>query len=120
MPATLKFVCPLNVDMEIRQRAHRTGRTISDVILKAVQQGLGSSPVETPDAAVDVVERGSSGSKNVAAYLSPPLAKGIQKLAAEHQRSASWTMRMLIRESLRARGLLPSDNAVDAALESAH
>jgi Ribbon-helix-helix protein, copG family len=108
MPATLKFVCPLATDMEIRQRAHRTGRTISDVILKAVERGLGSSPAETPDAVVDVVERGSSGSKNVAAYLSPPLAKGIQKLAAEHQRSASWVMRDLIRSELRRRGVLPT------------
>jgi Ribbon-helix-helix protein, copG family len=117
MPSSLKFVCPLHLDMEIRQRAHRTGRTISDVILLAIQKGLGPSPAETPDAVIDVVERGASGSKNVAAYLSPPLAKGIQKLAAEHRRSASWVMRSLIRESLRARGLLstPSDSSVDAS-----
>jgi hypothetical protein len=111
VPATLKFICPVRTDMEIRQRAHREGRTISDVILRAVERGLGSAPAAMPDAIVDTVERGAAGSKAVAAYLSPPLSKAINALAQENGRSASWVMRDLIRSELRNRGMLPPDSS---------
>jgi hypothetical protein len=115
MPATLKFVCPVRTDMEIRQRAHREGRSISDVILRAVERGLGSSPAAMPDAVVDSIERGSKGSKAVAAYLSAPLSSAIERIAQQENRSASWVMRDLIRTELRNRGLLPPDQRHQSA-----
>jgi hypothetical protein len=117
MPATLKFICPAATNVEIRQRAHRDGRTLSDTILRAVQQGLGASPVENNTAIVDRIERGASGAKATGAYLSAPLSSAINALAAEQERSASWVMRDLIRCELRNRGLLPTpaDNPVKVA-----
>jgi predicted transcriptional regulator len=109
MPTPVKFFAPLRLDLELRERARREGRTISDVALRAVERGLAaSSPVEMPEGVVDRVERGSQGSKSVAAYLSPPLSGAIQRLAHEQNRSASWIMRSLIRDALRQRGLLPT------------
>jgi hypothetical protein len=106
MPSRMQFHCPLRLDFEIRERARKTGRTVSDTILGAVERGLGVAPPEMPAAIVDVAERGEKG-RAVAAYLSPPLSKAITRLADAEQRSTSWTMRLLIREALRSRGLLP-------------
>jgi hypothetical protein len=121
MPAILKVVVPLALDVEVRHRAHRTGRTISDTLLKAIEKGFASSPsVEMPAAICDKAERGAGG-KAVAAYLSAPLATAITRLSAEQGRATAWVLRDLIRSELRNRGLLPapSDNSVDAALEIA-
>jgi hypothetical protein len=109
MPSPLKFFAPLRLDLELRQRAHREGRTLSDVILRAVERGMAASPTVMPNdtAIVDQAERGTGG-KATAAYLSPPLASAIQHLAAEQRRSASWVMRDLIRSELRHRGVLPT------------
>ena len=120
MPVSLKVVVTLALDFEIRQRAHRTGRTISDTLLKAIEKGFAASPSteKMPEAIVDRAERGERG-RATAAYLSPPLSSGIQAIAQQENRSASWVMRLLIRESLQRRGLLPkpsNNHAVDAAL----
>jgi hypothetical protein len=96
------------LDFELRERARKSGRTISDVILRIVESSIGTAaPAEMPEAIVDVAERGSKG-RSVAAYLSPPLASAIRKIADEERRSASWVMRLLLREALRARGELPT------------
>jgi hypothetical protein len=115
MPEAFKLHTPLRLAFEIREYARKTGRTISDTLLGAVERGLGTVPAEMPEGIVDRVERGGKGAKSVAAYLSPPLAKAITQLAAEERRSSSWVMRLLIREGLRARGLLPpsTNNAAD-------
>jgi Ribbon-helix-helix protein, copG family len=121
MPIIQKVVLPLAVDMEVRQRAHREGRTISDTLFRAIEKGFASSPsVEMPAAICDKAERGANG-KAVAAYLSQPLAAGVQRLAAEQGRSTAWVLRDLIRSELRNRGLLPkpAESPVDAALEVA-
>jgi hypothetical protein len=103
MPEAFKFHAPLRLAMEIREASRKSGRTISDTLVRAVEQGLGAEPPVMEEAIVDRVERGSKGSRSIAAYLSQPLSSAIQRLANEHQRSASWTMRLLIREALRAR-----------------
>jgi hypothetical protein len=109
MPSPLKFHCPLHLDLELREKARREGRTLSDVILRFVERGMATCPSAEmmPEAVVDVAERGSRGSKSVAAYLSRPLSGAIRRLADEQQRSASWVMRDLIRTELRNRGILP-------------
>jgi hypothetical protein len=108
MPCQLKFTCPLALDIELRQLASRTGRTIGETVLRAVQAGMASAPKMPDDTAiVDVAERGKAG-RATAAYLSAPLSSAIQRLAREQDRSASWVMRLLIREALRARGELPT------------
>jgi hypothetical protein len=105
MPSSLKFVAPLRLDIELRERARREGRSLSDTILRAVQRGLGSLPSEMPEAVVDRAERGSRG-RATACYLSQPLARAIHELAIKHDRSASWVTRDLIRSELKRRGLL--------------
>jgi hypothetical protein len=118
MPMTLKFVCPLRTDMELRERARREGRSLSEVILRAVERGLGTSPaVEMPEAVVDRAERGSHGSTATALYLSQPLAGAIKRLASEQDRSASWICRDLLRSELRRRGVLatPPDQPSNSA-----
>jgi hypothetical protein len=70
---------------------------------------MASAPQMPDDTAiVDVAERGKAG-RATAAYLSAPLSSAIQRLAREGDRSASWVMRSLIRDALRARGELPPD-----------
>jgi hypothetical protein len=116
MPTPLKFVAPLRLDFELRERARREGRTLSDTILRFVERGMALAPaVENDTAIVDRAERGAGG-KATAAYLSPPLASAIHALAADQQRSASWIMRDLLRSELRNRGLLstPPDQTAHA------
>jgi hypothetical protein len=117
----LKVTVPLTLDLELRERARRQGRTLSEVILHAVQRGLSPDVGAMPDAVIDRVERSKRGNTAAAAYLSGPIAVAVRRLALEQARSQSWTVRDLLRVELRRRGLLPtpSDN-VDAALESAH
>jgi hypothetical protein len=122
MPTPVKFFAPLGVDHELRERARREGRTLSDTTLRAVERGLALSPaIDMPEAAVDVAERNGHGGKAVACYLSGPISGAVRRLADEAQRSQSWTVRDLLRCELRRRGLLssPADNRVDAALEVA-
>jgi Ribbon-helix-helix protein, copG family len=108
MPSPIKFHAPLALGLEIKERSRKEGRSTSDVVLRAVQRGLAAEPpIEMPEAIVDVAERNDRGGRAVAAYLSKPLARAIRKLAEEEQRSESWTMRSLIRDGLRLRGLLP-------------
>jgi hypothetical protein len=108
MPAPLRFFAPLALDFEIRERARKQGRTISDLLLRIVESSMGKSPPEMPEAIVDVAERNGKGTKAVAAYLSQPLASAIRKIADEERRSTSWVVRSLIRDALRQRGLLPA------------
>jgi hypothetical protein len=108
MSEPFKFHAPLRLSLELREHARKSGRTLSDVILRAVESGLGAAPAEMPDAVVDRVERGAKGSKATAAYLSPPLSSAISRLAREQSRSASWVMRDPIRSELRRRGILPT------------
>jgi ADP-ribose pyrophosphatase YjhB (NUDIX family) len=113
MPANLKFTVPLALDFEIRASAHKEGRTISDYLLRMVERGMGSSPAIPDDTAVvDKMERGSRG-RATAVYLSQPLAGAAQRLAADEQRSQSWIVRSLIRQSLQRRGLLPTPPIAD-------
>jgi hypothetical protein len=97
MPTVLKFHCPLRLDFEVREKARKEGRTISDTLLRLVERSLGSSPpVEMEEEAiVDLAERGSHGSKAIALYLSKPLASAVRKLAQEQDRSTSWIARDL-------------------------
>jgi predicted DNA-binding protein len=105
---SIKFSAPLVVAFELEKLAKQQGRSVSEVVRLVVERGLTVMPdAKMPEAVCDRMERGSPGSKAVAAYLSPPLSRAIQRLANEQERSASWVMRLLIRESLRARGLLP-------------
>jgi hypothetical protein len=109
MPAPVKFFAPLSLDMELRERARKEGRTISEVVLRAVQRGIDASPpTEMPEALIDRAERNAKGSKATAAYLSPPLSHAIAEIAREQNRSASWVMRDLLRCELRRRGILPT------------
>ena len=103
----LKFSCPLKVDLELREIARREGRTLSEVILRCVLNGLESSPVEMDEEAViDKVERGHRGNA-VAVYLSRPIAAAVRQLARDEERSQSWIVRRLLRDELRRRGALP-------------
>jgi hypothetical protein len=64
-----------------------------------------------PEAVVDQVERRSgSGKKITAAYLSPPLANAVRKLAKDTGGSTSHVVRDLLRCELRRRGLLPNNS----------
>ena len=108
MPSTIRFTAPVAVQFELRQRALREGRSLADATLRVVEKGLAASPpIDIESGTIDKVERGSVG-KATACYLSPALAKSIQRLAAEQRRSASWVVRDLLRCELRNRGLLPT------------
>jgi hypothetical protein len=104
--SNLKFSAPLSFDLELRERARREGRTLSDVILRAVQRGLSPDVGAMPDAIVDKVERSGRGNTAAAAYLSGPIASAVRQLSQQQQRSQSWTVRDLLRAELRRRGLL--------------
>jgi hypothetical protein len=107
MPSPLKFYAPVRLDLELRELARRSGRTLSDEILRTVERGLLSASALPDDTAiVDVAERNGYGGKAVAAYLSKPLSSAIERLAEREKRSVSWTMRDLIRCELRRRGIL--------------
>jgi hypothetical protein len=109
MPVPLRFFAPLNLEIEIRERARKSGRTTSDEVLRIVWAGMGAQPpVALPEAVVDRAELGGKGNQVVAAYLSKPLSSAIKRLAQEQSRSASHVMRSLIREALHARGILPA------------
>jgi hypothetical protein len=91
---------------KLHQKACRENRTISDVIKRAIINDLAIAPVATPDAAVERHDNGQR--KVVGAYLSSTLADAVERLAIEQGRSQSHIMRGLIREALRARGVLPA------------
>jgi hypothetical protein len=72
--ASLKFSPPLTLAYELRQRALKEGRSLADVILRAVERGLAASqPIEIENGKIDKIERGARG-KAIAAWLSPPIA----------------------------------------------
>jgi hypothetical protein len=94
-----------------RQVALRQGCSLSDVVRRGLKQIINSpaSHIEMPEAVVDQLERrNGQGKKITAAYLSPPLAGAVQKLAAEMGTSQSHVIRDLLRNELRRRGLLPN------------
>jgi hypothetical protein len=106
--SSLKFNAPLAFDLGLRERARREGRTLSDVILRAVQRGLAPDDGAMPDAIIDKVERSGRGNTSAAAYLSGPIASAVRQLSQQQRRSQSWTVRYLLRCELRRRGLLPT------------
>jgi hypothetical protein len=112
----IKFVADQVLMHRIRQKALTENRSISDVAKRAVEAGLG--PVESiPGGAAIETVKGNGHHKPVvtAAYLSGTLAAAVKQLADETDRSVSHTMRGLIRDALRARGLMPSAATATAA-----
>jgi Arc/MetJ-type ribon-helix-helix transcriptional regulator len=108
-----------------RQVALRQGCSVSEVVRRGLKQVINSpaSHVEMPEAVVDQLERrNGQGKKITAAYLSPPLAGAVQKLAAETGSSQSHVIRDLLRCELRRRGLLPTKQwgSADAIAERNH
>jgi predicted transcriptional regulator len=116
MSEPMKFHAPLWLACEVRQRALKQGRSNSDIVCQALEQVFAASPnVDSPEAVVDVVERGSHGSRAVALYLSKPIAGAVRQLAQQQQRSESWIVRDLLRAELTRRGVLPTANHEQAA-----
>jgi hypothetical protein len=106
--AILKFSIDQVGARRFRDAALREGRMLGEFVRRCAERGLsGTPPVEMPDAAVDREEM-QNGKVTVASYLSGPLASAIKQIAAESDRSQSYVMRGLIREALRARGVLPA------------
>jgi len=104
----IEFIPTLALDYELRQRALREGRTLGEIVLRAVTRGIATMPaLDSPEAAVDKVER-KIGRTSVAVYLSKALATAVRKLATAQDRSASWIVRDLLRTELRRRGILPT------------
>jgi hypothetical protein len=104
----IKFVADTVLMHRLRQKALTENRTISDVARRAVESGLGPIEAIPGDAAVETLKGDHHKPVITAAYLSGPLAAAVQQLAADSDRSMSHTMRGLIRDALRARGLMPS------------
>jgi hypothetical protein len=97
----------------IHQAAARQGRAVADFIRRAVDQHINANPQS--DAAVETLNGSKHKPVITAAYLSGTLAAAVKQIAAETDRSTSYVMRWLIRDALRARGLLPSPATVEAA-----
>ena len=108
MPAVIRMTVDNVAEHQIRHRAKMAGMPISEYCCREIKKGLVGGVAEMPSAIVDQVERGSGGGRAVAAYLSPPLSNAIARLARETQRSSSHVMRGLLRDALRARGILPT------------
>jgi hypothetical protein len=109
MPNSIRVTVDAVADFQIRHRAHLMGMSVSEFCARAIKKDLIGAAAEMPAAVVDKVERGNSGAgKAVAAYLSPPLATAIARLARDTQRSTSHVVRDLLRTELRNRGILPN------------
>jgi hypothetical protein len=70
-----------------------------------------------PEVTVDKARRRGKGKPTTVCYLSPPLASAVRRLAAKQGCSQSHLVRDLLRNALRARGLLPNKSwgSIDAA-----
>jgi hypothetical protein len=92
----------------LRVTAMREGRTIAEIVRRAIVKELALAPVSIPAAIVERTEFANNrGARPVGCHLSPPLASAIRRLALEHDRSQGWIMRDLLRTELRRRGILP-------------
>jgi hypothetical protein len=110
MPA-IKVTVSAVEEAQARAAAAKKGLHIAEILRLALQSYLASAQAHTevPDAIFDRQElQTRQGKRVVAAYLSPPLAGAIKKLAAKEKASTSHVLRDLIRCELRRRGLLPS------------
>jgi hypothetical protein len=110
MQHAIKFMCPAVLAHNLRQAALARGTCVADIARRACEAYVG-----TPEPSFDeaLVERHTDdgGKKVVGALLSGKLASAIARLAAETGTSQSHVLRGLIRDQLRARGLLPSSAA---------
>jgi hypothetical protein len=107
----LKFSISATEEHLARQVSLKQGTSLAEVARRALQQYVSTAAAHTerPEAVVDQLERrNGSGKKITAAYLSPPLATAIRRHAAEQRCSQSHVVRDLLRNALRARGLLPN------------
>jgi hypothetical protein len=103
----------------LRQKTLLENRSLSDVAKRAVEAGLG--PIESiPGGAAIETVKGNGHRKPVvtAAYLSGTLAAAVKQLADKTDRSVSHTMRGLICDALRARGLMMPSAATALAAAS--
>jgi hypothetical protein len=92
------------VAYKLHKRALAEGRSIAAVVKAIVDRELATAAVQTP-----ALETHDVGDKRVVgAYLSGPLANAIESITRETGRSKSHVLRALVRDGLRARGLLPS------------
>jgi hypothetical protein len=105
----LKFSISTVEEYQARQMALKRGISLAEVARRALQEYIASAAahVQAPAAVADRLERNDQG-KVTAAYLSPPLAKAVRRLASETKASTSHVIRDLQRCELRRRGLLPS------------
>jgi hypothetical protein len=98
-------------EAQARAAAQKKGLHVAEIFRRALQSYLASAEAhaEVPDAIFDRQElQTGQGKRVVAAYLSPPIAGAIKKIARTERRSESSVLRELIRFELRRRGLLPS------------
>jgi hypothetical protein len=108
--ATLKFTIDQVGARRFHEGALREGRMLGEFVRRCAERGLSENTTVTmPDAEVVREERNMNGKTTVACYLSGSLASAIKQIAAETDRSQSYVMRSLIREALRARGVLRDD-----------
>ena len=102
----------------IRQAALREGRTVADIIRRAVDQHVDThtpNAVEDDCIIADEGPRHHGSGRMTGAYLSGPLASIVRRLADEQGRSKSNVVRGLLRQALRERGLLPSPSTPASA-----
>jgi hypothetical protein len=95
------------VAYKLHRRALAEGCSVSAVVKTILDREMATAAVPTP-----AVETHHNGDKRVVgAYLSGPLASAIERIATDTGRSKSHVLRGLVRDSLRARGLLPTPTA---------
>jgi hypothetical protein len=102
----------------IREAALRQGRTVADVIRRAVEQHIDAHAASaTADDCVvtDEGTRRRGPGRMTGCYLSNPLASIVRDIAAQEGRSHSNVVRGLIRDALRARGILPIPSPAPAS-----
>jgi hypothetical protein len=92
----------------IRQASLSQGRSVADVIRRAIDRGL-EAPTAVPGDCLVEDEGRNRGGKIVSARLSGPISSAISAIAQSEGRSASHVVRSLLRTELRRRGdLSPS------------
>jgi hypothetical protein len=104
-----------SVDTATAYKLHRLalaeGRSVSAVVRAILDREMATAAVQTP-----ALETHDVGDKRVVgAYLSGPLANAIESITRETGRSKSHVLRALVRDGLRARGLLPTSKTEPAA-----
>ena len=93
----------------IREAALRQGRSVADVIRRAVEQYVDAYAPNAVDGdyiATDEGERRNGAGKMTGCYLSGPLAAVVMRMSKDEGRTQSAIVRSLLREALHAHDLL--------------